>query len=243
MDISNHHLSHVRVIRALDALDRNKTYVPRVKLPITPSSFYNILSCLNNNPTGNLIRAALLTLYYGALRQSELLPQSIAKWDPATQPTRGDVSINHTQCVIFVKKGKNMQKYGQNRTIIMDLAPNSMICPVRAMSKMFIDRPTQSCNDPLFMFHDSRLPVPASFILAQLHALMRLAGLESDVPHTSLHSIRKSAATDAFMAGHSENSIKNYGGWSSSAYRVYIRTSNREVNQSLIRTIDKSINL
>lgn len=242
MDTNIHPLNHVRVIRALDALDRDKTYVPRVKLPITPSAFYNILSSLQNNPTGNLLRAALLTLYYGALRQSELFPHSIAKWDPYTQPTRGDMSITNTQCAIFIKKAKNMQKYGQNRKVLMDIAPNSIVCPVRAMSRMCNDSPTQSLNDPLFMFHDSRLPVPASFILAQLHALMRLGGLEPDIPHTSLHSIRKSAATDAFMAGHSENSIKNYGGWSSSAYRVYIRTSNREVNQSLIRTIDQSHN-
>lgn len=231
---------HLRVTRALDALDRTKRHIPGVKLPLEPQDFYAILCALEKDPVGNLIRAVLLTMYFGVLRQSELIPRSVAAWDPEFQPTRGDVLLSEDRCIIYIKKGKNMQKYNQNRTIIMQAANNKLICPVNAMHVMFSETPPYLKSDPIFMFHDSRKPVPATYILKQLHHTMYRAGLDESVDQTSLHSIRKSAATDAYMAGCSEHSIKSYGGWSSSAYRVYIQTSNNRVNRSLINQLDLS---
>lgn len=242
MDVPLTHINHIRVSRALDALDRNKFYIPRIKEPLEPMSFYHILSSLGTDPNGIMIRAALLTLYYGCLRQSELMPRTVTRWDPLVQPTRGDMYMSDSKCFIHVKKAKNMQKYGQYKTVVMQSAQDYNICPVTAISHMVSLTPTLSSSDPLFMFYDTRDPVPSSFVLTRLHETMKLTGLQQYIPITSLHSIRKSAATDAFMAGCSENSIKNYGAWSSSAYKAYIKTSNHQVNQSLIRTLDQSSN-
>lgn len=222
----------------MDAIDRRKAHIPRVKLPLEPADFYLILCHISNTPTGNVIRAVLLTLYYGVLRQSELMPRTVNAWDPHTQPTRGDVSLTSDKCVIFIKKAKNMQRYDQNRIVSMQAATNSFICPVNAMSLMFNDTPTLSLSEPVFMFPDSRRPIPATFVLKELHSIMLSVGLSDCIDRTSLHSIRKSAATDAFMAGCSEHSIRTYGGWSSAAYQTYIRTSNLNVNRSLINHLD-----
>lgn len=238
MELPLTHLNHIRVSRALDAVDRNKRHIPRIKLPLQPSHFYAVLCNIDFSPSGNMFRAILLTLYYGVLRQSELIPRSVNAWDPHTQPTRGDLSLSDDKCVIFIKKAKNMQRYDQNRSIIMQAALNKFICPVRAFKTMLQCTPTYHYDDPLFMFHDSRKPVPATYVLKMLHSTMSIAGLSGYIPQTSLHSIRKSAATDAYMAGCSEHSIRSYGGWSSSAYKTYIHTSNIEVNRSLITRLD-----
>lgn len=240
MDAPSAQLNHPRVYRALDALDRNKSYVPRLKNPIPPDHFYSIISSLHDDEIHNIVRAALLTLYYGVLRQSEILPRSVGMWDPVTQPTRQDLSLNIDSCSILIKKAKNLQKAGQSRVVVMQAASNPIICPVLALRTLIHQTPTISPNDPLFMFPLDRRPVPASFVLKQLHEAMERAGLDDLIPTTSLHSIRKSAATDAFMAGCSENSIKNYGGWSSQAYRVYIQTSNQHVNRTLIRSLNST---
>lgn len=68
---------HPRVLRAIDAMERRKEYIPRVKEPIPSAVLAHILHRLGDTPMSSIIRSIFLTLYYGALRQSELLPNSI----------------------------------------------------------------------------------------------------------------------------------------------------------------------
>lgn len=154
-----------------------------------------------------------------------------------TQPSRKDITFADDTCIIRIKKAKNLQKYGQFKDIIMQAAPNPLICPVRAIKQVLQDTPTVSDEDPIFIFPDTYRPVPASFILSELHKLLARVGLGKWISCTSLHSIRKQAVTDAFMGRCSETSRRNYGGWSSQAYQTYITTSNRHVNSTLIQSL------
>lgn len=132
-----------------------------------------------------------------------------------------------------------MQKYGQSRKLDLGLALDPILCPVDTLRRAFIATPTLSASDPLIMIPSSRKALPSSLVTKQLHATMRRLGLSNIVPVTSLHSLRKAAATHTFTAGCSEHSIKNYGGWSSSAYTTYIETNNQLVNQTLINSLQK----
>lgn len=233
-----HQINHSRVYPALDALERDVEYIPRVKQPLDPKVFYSVIVQLPRTYIGLATRAALLTIYYGAFRQTELLPKTVGAWCPHTQPTRGDITFHHSSCEILIKRGKNMQKAGQSRTVCMDTADNPHICPVSALREMILHCPTHFPHDPLFMFKDNRRPIPVTKVTAMLYQMMRQIGEAGLISTTTLHSIRKSSATDAYAAGCSETSIKNFGGWSSAAYRAYIRTSNRTVNQVLMKSID-----
>lgn len=163
MDMNLSALNHPRVLRALEALERDKDYVPRIKQPIEPAVFYHILSNIPYSDYGYIFRAAILTLYYGALRQSELLPRSASTWDPCTQPTRGDCTFSEVGCNILIKKGKNMQKSGQYRVVTLQYTRDVACCPVRALLRTLQIAPTVSKHDPLLMFPRSRRPVPASY--------------------------------------------------------------------------------
>lgn len=235
----NAQVFHTRVTRALDACDRDKTHVPNVKDPIDPNVFAQVLLNIPFDKIGTVIRASLLCLYYGALRQSELLPKTTGMWDPSTQPTRGDCVLTLDKCTINIKKAKNMQLSGQGRHVQLLRAHNSHFCPVRAMFNLFLDTPTLAPGDPLIMFPDNRTPVPCSFIIAQLHKILIDLGYSNLVAKISLHSLRKSAATNAFADGCPELTIRNFGGWSSDAYKTYIQTQNDQVSSSLISVIDK----
>lgn len=233
-------INHPRVQRALEALERDKTYVPRIKSPLQPSHFYNIIVNIQADPLGHVLRAVLLTIYYGALRQSELLPRTVKLWNPLVQPTRRDVSFNEDTCTIMIKTGKNMQRVGQFREVVMQRAQCLILCPVQAISHVISCSPCATLDDPLFTYPDSAVPVTAPKVTKIMHQIMRDLGLRHLIPKISLHSIRKSAATDAYLAGCSETSIRQYGGWSSTAYRSYISSSNRTVNRALINTIAPS---
>lgn len=235
---SNNSIDHPRVARAIDGIKLNKEFVPNIKHPINPRHFVSIISAIPNHALGNVIKGILLVLYYGALRQSELIPRTVKSWSARTQPRRADCLLSSDKCEIFIKTAKNMQLAGQSRTVVMYKAQNADICPVIIMQRIFADTPTFNEVDPLFMFPDSRDPVPSSKVLAVLHQVMYEVGLGNLVPVTTLHRVRKSAATNAFQQGCSELSIRKYGGWSSSAYQTYIQTSNNQVNSSLIRSID-----
>lgn len=165
------------------------------------------------------------------------MPATSGAWDPQIQPTRADCSFSPHQCVINIKTGKNMKLAGQSRTITLLPADKLYCCPVRAMSRVLTDTPTISPRDPILMFPDNRAPVPCSFIIKQIHLYLKQFGHVHLIPKISLHSLRKSVATNAFVDGCSQLSIKNFGGWSSDAYTTYIRTQNRKVTNSLISSV------
>lgn len=156
--------SHPRVLRALDAMERRKEYVPRAKEAIPPAVLAHILHRLGNTPMLCIIRSIFLTMYYGALRQSELLPNSINSWSSLKQPTRGDLQLQPASCSLFIKFGKNMQKTGQNRHVCLLPAEDQALCPVHAMTVVVSITPTRSQLDPLYMFPSSRKPIPISYV-------------------------------------------------------------------------------
>lgn len=239
MELPTDVFSHPRVHRAVDALERDKTYVPRVKRPLAPHILAQILYALSFDPLSNILRSVFLSIYYGAMRQSELLPPSVNKWSPCNQPTRGDVTLEEQHCIIYVKKAKNLQKAGQSRNIVLAAVEDGALCPVRAFERVFQDTPTRTFKDPLYMFPDTRLPIPVTYVKTQLDRLLIHTGNSDSLPYITLHSLRKAAATNAYTQGCDELSIKRYGAWSSDAYATYITTSNANVNQHLITSLQQ----
>lgn len=204
-------LSHPCVLRAIDSFERNKEYVPRVKDPISPSVFREILLFLDHQYISNILCASMLCLYYGALHQSELLPLSVKSWDPSKFPQRKDARIPDNECHIFVKFGDNLQRVGQY-SIVLAQAPDSCLCPVSAISHVLADSLLQSDLDPVFVFQDTHLPVPASFVARHFHNILCQLGHAHLSCKLSLHSLRKAAATNAFDSGFPELYIKCYRG-------------------------------
>jgi hypothetical protein len=91
-------------------------------------------------------------------------------------------------------------------------------CPVRAVQQFVSIRP--SCNGPFFC-HFSTQPVSRYQFNAVLKKALSALGLKGMSIRS--HSFRIGAATEAALAGMSDNEIKSLGRWQSDAFKAYIR--------------------
>ena len=229
-------IDHPRVARAIEALHRNKQYTPNVKDPISMKDLRSVIFAIPQTPVGTAVRAAVLIMYFGALHQSEVALGSVRTFDQFRHPTRGGLRIEAGHITLKIKWAKNMQRVGQTRSIKLSAAPDTRLCPVAAMRQHLDHIPTACITDPLLMFTGSRDPVPLSTIRTVWEEALREVG--ADTRTLSLHSLRKAAATQADQAGCLEHQIQRLGGWSSMAYKAYVKqTSDTAVNQRLIQSI------
>ena len=155
---------HFRVNRALEALDRDKSYVPNKKLPVPTDLIRSVIRSIPPTPVGMGVRAAVLIMYYGALRQSEVAPPSVKKFDALRHPTRNDVKMTPSQITMKVKWAKNMQKSTQSRTVVMQAVRDKEVCAVHTLGSHFALTPTVSYSDPLLKYPGLGDPIPVSVI-------------------------------------------------------------------------------
>lgn len=229
-------MSHMRITRAMQAINRNKDYVPRVKEAVPMEVLQPILIQMQGCPTKNAIRAAMLIQYYAALRPGEVTPTSKAKFKSTYHLTRGDLTFRGRNIQIIVKSGKTLQKTGDRRVITLSPADDTVLCVVKACRQMCMDTSTNHPSDPLFMFNDTREPIPTSEV--RKHWKQGLTDLGLPEATYTLHGLRVAAATQAFQSGASELDIQKYGGWNSNVHRSYIRSANsKQVNQKLIKAL------
>lgn len=159
---------HPRTARAIDAIEKDMSYIPRIKQPLSSDFLVDILVHLHNTQTGSVVRAAILLLYYGALRQGELLPRTVKTWSPRIQPTRDDCIIQHDYISLYIKTGKNLQPVGQYRHVTLQKADSAHICPVTSIKTVLSFTPTISGRKPLLMFPNDRALLTSTYVAKQL---------------------------------------------------------------------------
>ena len=216
-------MNHPRVARALDALDRDKQYVHRKTDAIPVPVLKLIILALPVTPIGTAIRAAILIMYHAALRQSEVLPPSIGRWEHTKHPTRGDVLFTDNGLNMRVKWAKNMQGYRDSKSVQLAATQDSRFCVVQTLQQHIREAPTQNSKQPLIVFPGSTRPIPITFARSTWITATKAAKVNNK--GYTMHSVRRAAATEAHRAGCQELDIQAYGGWSSNAHRRYIKST------------------
>ena len=229
-----HVLAHGGRCNHSNAYNRDKSYQSRAKDALPMPDMARALGELPNSMVGDATRAAVLTMFYAALRQSEVAPPTMGAFDHTRHPTRGEIRLTTEGISLRVKWAKNMQKVGQQRTVTLPLVPEVALCPVRAIRANIMAVPTKSQKDPLLML-PSRAPVPCSLVKKTWDTALHVVGV--DITTYSLHSLRKAAATQAHAKGCTETEIQRHGGWRSTAYRTYIATRTGRVTSALVDSI------
>ena len=210
-------------------------YVSRAKDPVRMDTLSRVLYRLQDQPDDTAVCCAILLMYYGALRQSEVGPRTSGAWDPMSHPTRNDISTSRSRLVLKVKHAKNLQKANQSRTVTMAATDTHLLCPVTTYNRVFSQTPTRSPRDPLLMFRATRSVMPISHIMNRWRKALREVG--EDPTKLSLDSLKKSAATQAHRAGLRGPEIQAFGGWRSAAYKTYVRASLSKANATLINSL------
>lgn len=235
--VSTIEVDNVRVKWALVAVSKDKTYVPRIKEAFPVQLLNQMLHLLPKSKENDIVRAAVLLMYYASLRQSEVLPHSSSSFDHTVHLTRGDVKLQGGAVNVYIKHAKNLQTVYQSKSLSLQPAPSRDSCVVDAVRLVYAACPTLHPNEPCLMFPDSRRPVPIEFVRRRWTAHLKTHDVET--ASLSLHSLRKAAAIAAHEQGCSALDIQRYGGWRSNAHRSYITSSQQTVNSAIIRALNQ----
>ena len=229
---------HPRVIRAVDALLKDKSYTHRQLRAIPVRHLRSVLGAIPRSITAQAVRAAILVMYHSTLRQSEVVPPSIKAMDCTRHPTRGDVTQHKWGISMTIKWAKNLQNYDQQKVVHLGRAAKTKYCVVAAIERHIQQCPTVDPSQPLFVFAGSRRPIPVSYVRKAWISANRKARL-SHLAYT-LHSLRRAAATQAHLQGCHEIDIQRFGGWHSNAHRAYIKSDNSsKVNKAISNALCK----
>ena len=227
---------NIRVSRALDSVLKSKDIVPRAKDPVPLDTFKLIVNSFKIDNYGWNMRAILLTIFFGALRQTEVVPPSVKKFNSQRFLTRGDFDFQKDTVVITLRWAKNIRSVYKDNKIILTKSKDKRFCPVTAIHKAFKSAPSKDSKAAAFLFPGTLTPIPASYVRGQWALMLRKLGMDSKT--FSLHSIRKLAASTAYHKGCSLSEIKMFGNWASDACKVYIKSNAKvKVNHVLKKAI------
>lgn len=192
------------------------------KSPMTPAILRQIHGVINfNNALDTAIWAASLIAFYGLLRKSNLMPDSLGGFDASRQLTRSDFTFFQDRIDARIKWSKTVQ-YGQRiRTIPFPRIPGNPLCPVSAVMRHFELTATLRPLDPAFAVTSSPpTPLTASVFIHYLKSVLSKLGYAESL--YSSHSFRRGGASFALSCGVSQDDIRILGDWASNAYMSYL---------------------
>jgi hypothetical protein len=216
----------LRLQLVLRGVKRSHGQKVRVRLPITIHhlKIFKMLLALpySQNFDSQMIWAAMTLAFFGFLRLGELTCNS--KFNPDIHLTRDSI-IFHPNIqakipqfmTVRIKESKT-DPFRLGHTITVG-ATYSAVCPVQALQKYILLRPTTP--GPLFIKASGK-PLTKQNLTSETRKLLNLAGLNAS--NYAGHSYRIGAATTAAEAKLPSWLIKTLGRWSSDCYERYIRT-------------------
>ena len=152
----------------------------------------NMLQCIiltcNVFPHAKVYKSIYLLAFFGFLQISNLVPNSIKKFDWTKQLCREDVLMQSHQAVVILKWSKTMQ--ATNESFIITPRLDNVLCPMLALKQMYVAYKSWS-NGPLFVI-DS-LPVTEYQVRAHLANIFDLLHIDKQLH--SFHTLRRSGIT------------------------------------------------
>ena len=198
---------------------------PMPRLPMTVNILRRIRSRLNLNSSRHAsFWAICLTAFFGLFRKSHLLPVSVSAFDPKRQFLRSDFVFKDCVVYIHVRWSRTIQ-LGQ-RTILIPLVsqPQSVLCPVAAISQAFALTPGGTQDTQVFCFRSSTSATLSVFTYKAFMSFMKQILVELGLPshQYGTHSFRRGGASFALQAGVPLDVISLMGDWKSDAMYLYL---------------------
>ena len=172
------------------------------------------------------MRAAFLVTFFSFLRISSLVLYTLSEVHSSASffLRRRDITFTASGAYLQVFKTKTIQFKQKILEIPLPVIPNSILCPVTALTTYFSLVPASSASPVFLAPHGSGfMPVLARHFNLFLKCCVSSIG--EDLSHFSSHSFRKGGATFAFNCGAATEFIKAEGDWKSDAYLVYLTLS------------------
>ena len=161
--------------------------------------------------------------FFTFLRISNILPHSIAAFDPSRQLARGDIILTDQGANVLVKWSKTIQNRSDIHTIPIPVLGDSILCPCNAVTCL-LNHTSGTSNTPLFSIPRSHGPVPLTDSVARRH-LHSISTKLHIAPPLKFHDFRRSGATWAFHNGVPLQHIMHHGTWKSDSVWKYIKST------------------
>ena len=218
-----------RVLAGISRARAQSGLQPRIRLPITIQVLARINTALSESSRRDkvVLWAVAASAFFGFFRLGELLPVSTTAFNPSTQLSWGDVSVDsHTEpsMVQFHLKVSKCDQFGAGAFVVVGRI-GCTLCPVQALLQ-YID--VRGTSPGPFFLDGSRRPLCKSKFIGDMREILQSVGL----PHHQYagHSFRIGAATTAAAAGVPDSMIQTLGRWHSAAFLRYIRTPKEELS-------------
>lgn len=194
-----------------------------LRSPITISLLGRLVSVLSNvcssDYEASMFSAAFTLAFFGLLRVGEFTANTYK--DESDRPLQiKDIRLLATppRIQMTIRKSKTDQR-GKTFTLVINSAKAQLICPVRAMQKYLLMRPTYLC-DQLFIHYDGTRLSRYQFS-SLLKKTLKFCEVKSGCYKS--HSFRIGMASECIRLGIPDETVKLWGRWSSNAYTRYIR--------------------
>ena len=206
----------------LRGISRIKQHSPRHATPINPDILLQIYEHLDMADAIQVAFWALFVVaFFSMARKSNLVV------------TEGKSVQNHTllrNCVMFSEdsvllrftSSKTAQFGGKIHEVPLSAIPNSPLCPVVSLLRLFKMTSDVSLSEPVFSLAKG-FPITYRHFQKVFKHMICLLGLNPS--EFSSHSFRRGGATYAFSSSVPGELIKYHGGWASEAYWIYLQFS------------------
>jgi hypothetical protein len=221
------------VQNAIRGLQITLRHVPQPKLPAPSTLLRDCLGQVGLLEYPAHIKLALIIMFNGFFRQSNVAAKTVAAFDTTRQFVRRDFLLGPTYIVVRLKWSKTLQKSSSATTVTLHAIPGSPLCPYKAFLELCQAAPTTHPKQPLLAYGDGN-PMTINYISAQWSKL--LTGIGADPSKLSLHSLRRGGALHAHTHGAALQDIKPHGTWASDAVSAYIRP-----NKDTYTTVHKAM--
>ena len=155
------------------------------------------------------------------VRKSNLVPNSVKKFDPTKQLCRKNVVLHSDHLVVFISWSKTIQFGDRKLEIPLVRIRDSPLCPYNAYIRMCTLVPAE-LEEPAFLLPDKHGFSILTYSLFQKKLKKILKKCELDPSQFSSHSFRRGGATWAFHCKVPSELIQLHGDWRSDAYKIYL---------------------
>ena len=216
---------HISLKLVQKGIARLKKHQPSQALPLTPEILEDIYLKLDMSQVNDASFWTLLIFgFFMMARKSNLVPDSISKFDKGKHLCCSDVLLSDNLVLVSLKWSKTNQFSDRQHYIPLLAMEGSALCPVKAYKKLLALIPN-SPEAPLFqMMKDGKfLPLTYNVLQSRLKSLISATGRAPEA--YSSHSLRRGGATFAAAAGVPRHHIQQVGDWRSDAVDNYLHNN------------------
>jgi hypothetical protein len=207
---------------ALKGIARINKHMPKQALPITPEILLEIHRVLDfDNQLHIVFWSLFLLAFFLMARKSNLVPDSVIKFDPNKQLCRKDILVHKDLLLVCIKWSKTIECRERILQIPILKIADSVLCPWTAYTSMCKILPAAGESPAFVVKGGSKLQsVTYKQLQTFLKSCITKTGRDSEM--YSSHSFRRGGASWAFRANVPSEFIQLQGDWRSDAYKQYL---------------------